>query len=276
MANTEDSTEDFSKLVKEEIEKSLPKELNLIRELLSFSIKVLRKCERSELSKTTKYSFHVSLIIFIRAYNSAWASCKLLKIGFPLHAGMICRSLFDDLINLKYLNMGDEEKNAERYLEFRKLRTARSIKRYKGFKGDEGVSDILNEHLEATRAIFKQKFPEGKWDSDWSGITDNEKAKKVGLEKHYYIVSSQLSNYLHGAPEGVDDAMKGTNEGMHQFWIGPRTHLTLEVMSIVTQYLLMSVEVMVNKFSLNNENKELDELLKNWKELFTGKRSQSK
>ena len=269
-------SKDFSKEVMEELEKSLVREFQLIDQLFVFALKILRLCENSDRTKSNKYSFHISLMIYIRAYNSALASNVLIRNGYSFHAGMICRSLFDDLLNLKYLNLGDAEAKAKRYVEFRKLRTARTIKRFKGFKGEKGVSKILEDHLEATKTLYKQKYPDGKWDSDWSGITDSDKAKAVGLEKHYFIVSAQLSNYIHGSPEGIDDAMKGTEDGKHQFWIGPRTDLTLEVMSVVTQYLLMNIEEMVKKFTLVEANEELDRVSKKWKELFTGNRKKQK
>jgi hypothetical protein len=255
--------------VKAELRKALTAEYELIDDLLEFTLSVLRRCESSDLTNGTKYSFHVSLIIFIRAYNSALAAYELLKSGFAFHGVIICRSLFEDLVNLKYLNAAEVEKRADRYIAFRGLKEARVIKLYRRLVGEDNLPEKMKETFELTRKGFKEKFPDGEWLGDWSGTTLDKKAEAVNMLKDYVIVASQLSSYLHGGPEGVDAGMRGISNGKQQHLIGPRTDGTLEAMITMAGYLLLATGEMVNKFDLTDIKEKLAELNKTCTDSFS-------
>jgi len=255
--------------VKEELQRALKTEFEFVNNLLNFSLSVLRRCESSELAKGTNYSFHISFVMYTRAYNSALATCELLQGGFSYHAIMICRSLFEDLINLKYLNNDDVEKRADRYRAFRGLKEARAIKHYRKLVGEEALPKEMKDAFDLARDRFKNNFPDGDWIGDWSGITLEKKAEAVGMFKDYVIVSSKLSSYLHGGPEGVDAGMKGVSEGKQEHWIGPRTKGTLEAMITTTGYLLLAIDEIVGKFKLDDMREKLSELNKTCVENFS-------
>jgi hypothetical protein len=249
--------------VREELHRTLKLEFKFINDLLEFSLSILRRCESSELTKGTQYSFQISLVMYIRAYNSALVAYELFKSGFPYHAVMICRSLFEDLVNLKYLNNTDVEKKADRYRAFRGLKQARAIKDYRKLVEEAGLSNELKEAFELARNQFKKNFPDGEnWIGDWSGTSLEKKAEAVGMLSDYVIVQSQLSSYLHGGPEGVDAGMRGIKDGKQQHLIGPRTDGTIQGMATMAGYLIFTTEEMVKKFELNDMKEKISELSK--------------
>ena len=248
--------------VKSELQRALTTEFEFVDDILEFSLSVLRICESSDQTNGTKYSFRVSFLVYIRAYNSALAAYELLKSGFAYHGVMICRSLFEDLVNLKYLNAADVEKRADRYIAFRGLKQARAIKLYRRLVGKENLPEEMKETFDLARKVFEEKFPDGEWLGDWSGTSLDKKAEAVNMLKDYVFVASQLSSYLHGGPEGVDAGIRGISNGKQQHLIGPRTDGTLEAMITMAVYLLLATGEMVNKYDLIDKKEKFAELNK--------------
>jgi hypothetical protein len=187
------------------IGKTFEKEFNAQRELLEDSINAMDRLEEDpEFQKKIKTYIGMSTYaLFLKGFNTFWATYILCREGFGSEALITVRSLFNLVIDSLWIAKDGSGERAERYLAFdiiyRKQR-ADVMKSYNPELPDPpNFADIEKQYN-----LLKTKFKLiGTRKDKWTDKTIRDRATEVGKEKDYAIIYSYLSEIEHSGASSL-------------------------------------------------------------------------
>ena len=191
---------------REFIRKTLEKEFSAQEKLLEDVITAMDIIEKDSLfvEKLSTYQGLATHALFLKGFNTFWATLKLSKEGFGSEAMITVRSLFNLVVNLLWISKENSNERAERFLAFdivyRKHRRD-VVKSYNpglpdppNFKEIEDQYDSIKNKYSVTGDPRRDK---------WVEKSIAKMAVDVGKKKNYDIVYSYLSEIEHSGASSL-------------------------------------------------------------------------
>ncbi|MGE5484723.1 MAG: DUF5677 domain-containing protein [Ignavibacteriales bacterium] len=141
----------------------------------------------------------IAQFVLGKSATSYAAVRHLCQEGFGPDALMIARTIFENAINLAYINRRPEERS-RRFLEFEHVEEYRQIEALKkAFPGKRvvtaGDEERITDEYEAVKHNYKG--------ASWSGETMHAMAMECGLGPQYALIYRLASGFVHGGPRSV-------------------------------------------------------------------------
>ena len=152
---------------------------------------------------------HIILFHFVKACNLMLAIHTLAINGLATEAKIIVRSLFNLLINLKWLAESDDENRFEKFKDFEEVYKCYNIitvcKYHDGWSDQE--KEKRTEECKKKIRCIKDKYILKKLSpsTSWSGKTIIKMAQEIGLEDFYRLIYQPLSSSEHTGPDTAWD-----------------------------------------------------------------------
>jgi len=187
------------------IRKTFEKEFNAQTRLLEDTVKAMGHLEEdTEFQKGIATYFGLSAYaLFLKGFNTFWATYILCKEGFGSEALITVRSLFNLVIDSLWIAKDGSGERAERYLAFdivyRKQRVD-MVKSYNSKLPDPPNYAEIGRQYNFLKA--KYNLTETRKDK-WTDKTIRDRAIEVGKEKDYAIIYSYLSEVEHSGASSL-------------------------------------------------------------------------
>lgn len=150
----------------------------------------------------------------VTSYFAVWILCKN---GYGQDALVILRTIFENLVNLSYVNKYPDTR-VPLFIEYDHIRARQKLqdyeKCYSEFHDEESRKYIM-EQYDRVKNHYPKKF-------SWSRVSLFDMAKSCGLEKDYYRVYTVGSEFIHGGSDTVSDYIK-RNESHFDVRFGERS-----------------------------------------------------
>lgn len=197
----------------------------------------------------------VSLAKNLQRLQSILILCKrgLAKDAIPL-----LRIMFEELIDLKYMNADKNRIND--YLDYDiyiRIRLGKILadNNYKGINKEKIVEKI--KELEKEWDKIKNRFTkkDGHIYKRWTRENVREISKIFKLEESYSIIFGYLSNYIHSNPLSAGDYILGRDEKGIIVEIGTSPEFVREVLRTASMLFVGILTIVNNKYKMNLEEK---------------------
>jgi len=189
-----------------------------------------------------------ALFLFTKSHKTFKAICLLCESNFIEDAGILLRSIFEILVNARYIAERPKER-ARLYLEYDYImkKKAFDISDKRKWRADD-IKDILSEYNRV-----KDNYPD-KW--HWAGdsMTISKMAQEVGLSKHYETHYWVLSNLAHTTPRAAVSYLRVTEQGLLVGNLEGRDQL-FRVLRESCIYFLEIISINNSAFELGLEDK---------------------
>jgi hypothetical protein len=145
----------------------------------------------------------ITLFFFIKSWRTFQSIRLLCSKKLSEDADILLRSLFEAVVNLKYISL-DWQKRIELFIGYDYVQRQKLLDKLKTL-GDPLADRILQSSPEVVREVLdeysklKDDYPNT---LRWSGKSIEAMAKDVGLEKHY-IIYRLLSDHVHPSPRAT-------------------------------------------------------------------------
>ena|GEM_PF-3888052 len=150
----------------------------------------------------------------VTSFFAVWILCKN---GYGQDALVILRTIFENLVNLSYVNKYPDTR-VPLFIEYDHIRARQKLKDYENCYGETGHEEhrkYIMEQYDRVKRNYPKKF-------SWSQVPLFEMAKSCGLEKEYYRVYTIGSEFIHGGSDTVSDYIR-RNESHFDVRFGERS-----------------------------------------------------
>ena len=155
----------------------------------------------------------ILLVLFARCRKQFRAVQILCKEGYGEDACLILRSMINALIDISYIKT-DPLKLAKRYARYDYIIKKKKLNILNKYPSSKSVSPPSEKNILKKAKQFNKDFPDGR-QSDWSGLTIEEKAKKAKgkmlmlYDMGYRYYSDFDHSNIMSLSSHVDDSTKG-------------------------------------------------------------------
>ena len=144
----------------------------------------------------------VAYVIYAKGFKTFQSAFNLCLLGCGSDALSLCASLFENLVDLRYLGKAPV-RNPRRYFQFEQvdklIRVRRILRRKRLPKGMRNRYKQIKQHLDTpTVRKLEKYFP--KKSRGWSQKTLVERARAVGLDLAYEVIYAILCAHKHTVP----------------------------------------------------------------------------
>ncbi|KAB8125707.1 hypothetical protein F9U64_22000 [Gracilibacillus oryzae] len=150
--------------------------------------------------------------MFERLFGKYAGAMELCSKKLYVQVGILTRSIFEDYLNILYIQRAPEEERAKlaaRYLDYASL-----VEPYMLYKNAKDLAEKLGDvslvskvytsekikEIEENKETFTNKYNNS--NKSWSGLDFASVALKAGEKDKYFRYYSLLSNVTHGSPLG--------------------------------------------------------------------------
>lgn len=200
------------------------------------------------------------VVCYLISKSMTTARCALQcsERGYTQDAFMLIRSIFENLVNIRYLLQGDSEKKAVRFIEFDywqrrnqfKLRLQYPIREQQVKQSIEKEKIKLDE---ICAKLHKKYGIKERW-INWSNKNMHQMSDKVSLGNVYAVLWGDLSALIHGSVRASNAYIDITGEKV-EFKVGP-TYIMIEKCLKYLCEFMNEIWVQFNKiFNLGLEEK---------------------
>jgi hypothetical protein len=197
------------------IQETFEKEFHAQERLLEDTIKAMDALEKdSDFPKKITTCFGLSTYaLFLKDFNTFWATYILCKEGFGSEAMITVRSLFNLVINLLWISKKDSEERAERFLAFdivyKKYRRDVVKSHNPNLPDPPNFLEIENQY----NSLKKRYGLTGDRKKDrWHDGSIAKMAEEVDKKKDYEIIYSYLSEVEHSGASSLTRYVKVEND----------------------------------------------------------------
>jgi hypothetical protein len=187
------------------IRRTFEKEIAAQDRLLEDAIKAMDHLER-DLGFQKALATYIGMstyALFLKGFNTFWATYIFIQQGFGSEALITVRSLFNLVVDSLWISKDGAGERAERYLAFDIVYRKQRVDAIKSF--NPSLPDPLNHaEIEKQYSLLKTKFNlAGTRRDKWTEKTIRDKAVEVGKEKEYAIIYSYLSEIEHSGASSL-------------------------------------------------------------------------
>lgn len=213
--------------------------------------------------------FSKTLIIFLAKNLHRLQSVLILcKHGFAKDATPLLRSMFEELVDLRYMQA--DKKRIEDYFNYDtyiRLKLGKTLLAHGGNNVDRQRVEARNRELEKEWNKVKDKFTDrnGKIHNRWTCKSVAVVSAEVGLGEAYHIYFRYLSNYLHSSPISANDYVLGREGNNVVIGIGASPQLVREVLSTASTLFVDMLSIVNDEYKM-----KLDDELKSLTDQLTG------
>jgi hypothetical protein len=213
--------------------------------------------------------FSKILLVFLAKNLHRLQSILILcKRGFAKDAIPLLRSMFEELVDLKYMYV--DKKRIEDYFNYDtyiRLKLGRILLDHGGKRVDKEKIKARNDELEKEWDKVKNKFidKKGKVHRRWTckGVADV--SSEVGLGEAYLYIFGYLSNYIHSNAISANDYVLGRDGNNVVIEIGTSPQLVREVLPTASIFFVDILSIVNEEYKMN-----LDQDLKSLSDQLTG------
>jgi hypothetical protein len=190
----------------------------LLSKLESLAVDIRRKISEISGPPNEKQYKIITLFFFIKSWRTFQSIRLLCSKKLSEDADILLRSLFEVVVNLKYISM-DWQKRIELFIGYDYVQRQKLLDKLKTL-GDPLADKILQSSPEVVREVLnvysklRDDYPNM---LRWSNKSIEAMAKDVGLEKHY-IIYRVLSDHVHPSPRAT---LKYFSQGPAGIVVGP-------------------------------------------------------
>ncbi|MFC1501765.1 DUF5677 domain-containing protein [Elusimicrobiota bacterium] len=219
------------------------------KDKLNMKTKNLTKLDIASMGLLAKSTKTVDAIICLTNKNE----------GFGEDALTLTRTLYENLVSIKYIYEQDSEKRAELYWGYGSLdRYNGLLKMKKQGINKEAVEKFLAEmnyeelsNIKKTRDSEKEKLrrKEGFKESSWSYLTIKQMSNEIKHISHYERTYKSLSQIVHAHPSSILAYMHFINNKV-EFNDLPNNNSRADALDLSLEYYLVLLGVINERYSL--------------------------
>jgi len=198
-----------------DVEKSLYKEHAKLFEHTRKLLKLANELSKTKFEPSTTFE-KITVLFFAKSRKTYWATSVLAGKGFGEDAGILLRSLLENLIDLYWISIEPQERS-KRFLDFASFTYGEGLKKLTEDKlythrGEQIPAEIMEEALNDYNKINKQLLKSFLKYRKWTPMGRREMAKEIDKTTHkndflllYNKAYWLLSNTVHPNPFTLDD-----------------------------------------------------------------------
>ncbi len=203
----------------------------------------------------------ICVMVLARCIHKTQSITLLCKKGLAKDAAPLVRAIFEDLVDLKYINQDEaRELLYANYEVYDRLRFRKRAMNHKLFKNtDENMRLVGELQLEWDKVKSKYKREDGKIFNRWSGLTIEAQSNVVELGSTYDWLYRFISHFVHSGSFTASSYIKGQSAERVTLSIGASDELVGEILITTIAFLVDIMSIINSRYRLSYE-KQIDEL----------------
>ena len=179
----------------------------------------------------------------------------LIQKGYGPDAMLLMRSMFNNLVNILWINTTDQKHRAELFINYYKIIRKNKLEIIKRYPERATIfSRLLTEEgdIYKTYSEINSDFPDI---YRWSNKSIKQMSKEVGLLWDYDFVYPLASSIEHADVESVDAHINQVDnqEKVINFQAGPSLRLIVESSIASAKYMMFALEAYIDKFKIGKK-----------------------
>ena len=176
--------------------------LNLTRDLLLFSDRVIDELNEARLIPEDESAFRRFLLyLFFKSTSHGVSLWLVASIGHKVESFILARPVVEALIQLRYIQQhgaSDMESLSEEFFAYLRFRQRKGIHHALSIANERGDLDSIQVFSGELKNL-NLKYHDKKYNDFWLGQKMDELAKKAGMGDYYKTVFDLFSKYVHSS-----------------------------------------------------------------------------
>lgn len=243
-------------------------QFRIFRRVLNLGLQVMGDKSNGLAWDDNNHFSKILLVFLAKNLHRLQSILILCKRGFAKDVIPLLRSMFEELVDLKYMQA--DKKRIEDYFNYDtyiRLKLGRTLLAHGGKGVDKEKIGVRNAELEKEWDKVKNKFTDKKGNvhKRWTCKSVADVSTEVGLGEAYHYIFGYLSNYIHSNPISANDYVLGREGDNVVIEIGASPQLVREVLPTASMFFVDMLSIVNDEYKMR-----LDDDLKSLADQLTG------